>query len=354
MKYSAHLEEKYADYTEMPYGLDITKKTDIVSICYSTWFTKILGRGNKEPSPPNITEILAGNGEWGGVPSFHYWAKPALGYYRSDDKDVIRIHMTQLADAGVDFIIIDNTNASTGWKDTGDWNLFITLPCEAILDTIVEMRSEGHKTPYVVFWSSVSEEKGWSVLNETYEQFYTQEKWKDCFVYWEGKPFAIATDIVSGAPENFTVRKMWGLQPSPDIETWSFLNVENVPSYDSDGFVEQTCVCAAAQETYMSAPTAHGRNHGIFFYEQWQRAFEYRPKVITLTWWNEWAAQRFYLESGPYAGEYHFTDNYNMEYSRDIEPVEGGHGDQYYVWMKEYIRAYRAGEACPRLVEEGY
>ena len=41
--YIDHLNEKYADYTEVEYGLDITKKTDIVSICYSTWFNVVLG-----------------------------------------------------------------------------------------------------------------------------------------------------------------------------------------------------------------------------------------------------------------------------------------------------------------------
>ena len=66
-------------------------------------------------NPPNITEILEkgeskGVYNWGAPGAFHYWAEPALGYYRSDDAGVIRTHMTQLADAGVDFIIIDNTN----------------------------------------------------------------------------------------------------------------------------------------------------------------------------------------------------------------------------------------------------
>lgn len=166
------LNEKYKDYTEVPYGLDITKKIDIVSICYSTWFTKILGRGSSKPNPPNITEILAGNAEWGGMGQFHYWAKPQLGYYRSDNKEVIRQHMTWLGEAGVDFIIIDNTNASVGWVKTGDWKLFVSLPCEAILEVMQEMRAEGKKIPYMVFWSSVSEEKGWSVMEKTYEEFY--------------------------------------------------------------------------------------------------------------------------------------------------------------------------------------
>ena len=74
-----------------------------------------------------------------------------------------------------------------------------------------------------------------------------------------------------------------------------------------------------------------------------------RPKVLTRTWWIEWAAQRFIVD-----GQTAFVDNYNQEYSRDIEPMEGGHGDQYYQWMKQYIEAYKAGKDCPRLVEEGY
>ena len=34
--------------------------------------------------------------------------------------------------------------------------------------------------------------------------------------------------------------------------------------------------------------------------------------------------------------------------------MEGGHGDTYYQWTKQYIEAYRNGEECPLLVEEGY
>ena len=54
-EYIKFLNDKYKDYKEVPYGLDITKKTDIVSICYSTWFNVVLGNSKK---PPNITEIL--------------------------------------------------------------------------------------------------------------------------------------------------------------------------------------------------------------------------------------------------------------------------------------------------------
>ncbi len=333
---------------EVPYGLDITNKADIVSICYSTWFTKILGPGTEAPNPPNIAEILAGRQEWGGVHQFHYWAKPALGYYRSHDEEVIRQHMTWLAEAGVDFIIIDNTNASVEWANTDDWNLFISVPCKAILDVMVAMREEGKPTPYMVFWSSVSDEKGWSVMEKTYDEFYANEAYKDCFVYWDGKPLALATSMIADPPRTYTVRKMWGLNQQPKTEEWSFLNTENVPAYGKDGEVEQMAVCTATQETYMTEPTAHSRDHGRFFYAQWTRAFQHRPKVITITWWNEWAAQRFLDDNG----NSRFVDNYDEQYSRDIEPMEGGHGDQYYQWMKQYIAAYKNHGECPELIEE--
>ena len=322
-------------------GLDITNKKDLISICYTTWFTRIHGLGTAEPNPRNISEILAGRQEWGSVGQFHYWSKPALGYYRSHDKEVIRQHMTWLAEAKVDFIIIDNTNASVGWAETNDWNLYISIPCTAILDVMKEMRQEGKDVPYLVFWSKIP------VMDKTYNEFYANGKYKDSFVYWDGKPLILSTTEINNAPQAFTVRHMWGLKQNPKVQQWSFLNVKNIPSYDTKGNVEQMAVCTAAQETYMTEPTAHGRNNGNFFYEQWKRAFEHRPKVITLTWWNEWTAQRFLDDNG----NSRFVDNYTQEYSRDIEPMEGGHGDLYYQWMKQYISAYKNEENCPKLVE---
>ena len=356
-EYIKHLEDKYSNYMEVPYGLDITKKTDIVSIFYSTWFDLIL---SNDPTPPNITEILeqgkkTGVYNWGADGAFHYWAEPALGYYRSDDKNVIRTHMTQLADAGVDFIIVDHTYMNldrviSEWE----WEIFITEPCTALLDTIVEMRAEGLETPYVVFWSGSFSETGWAVVERMYQDFYTVDEWKDCFVYWEGEIFQLLTRTPSTPmPEmNLTVREMWGLEQNLPAEHWSFLQHLNEPIQSNDGFTEQMCVCTAAQRDYMSNfSTAQGREHGIFMYSQWYHAFQHRPKIISITWWNEWAAQRLPMSDGK---TYHFTDNYNQEYSRDIEPMKGGHGDQYYLWMKEYIRAYRALEECPVLVESGY
>ncbi len=332
-------------------GLDITDKTGIVSICYSVWFDAILGKGTKPVTDwNNVSEVLAGERDWGKLHAFHYWSKPALGYYRSSDKSVIRTHMTQLAEAGVDYITIDWTNARDYYFDSSAWDEYVQTPMDAMLETIMEMRYEGLDTPYVVFWVGQSDGPLYEAL---YERYHAADKWKDCFVYWDGKPLMLVIgDITEKFPRDlFTVRSMWGLKTKYDPDQWSFLCIDNSKhtAVDANGNPEQMTVAVAAQETYMSQPTAHGREGGMFWFKQWYNAFKVRPKVITLTWWNEWTAQRFDVEGlkGP-----QFVDNYTQEYSRDIEPMEGGHGDQYYQWLKQYVSDYKNGKDCPILVEE--
>lgn len=341
-------------------GLDITDKTDLVSICYSIWFDAILGQaGGKVDNWYNVSEVLAGKAEWGPSPQFHYWAKPAQGYYASSNKDVIRTHMTQLYTAGVDFIILDLTNAHDGYLGSAEWTTFIQQPMDALLETIMEMRAEGLGTPYVVMWVGdwVGESKG-PLYQKLYDDYYSQEKWKDCFVYWDGKPFMMTAmtqpdDFPLKDKDLFTVRSMWGLHTVDfDRGQWSYLSENNYCKYSkaADGSPEHMGVCVASQQTYMSnTNTAHGRQGGMFWYAQWLTAFEVRPKIITLTWWNEWTAQRLSVNGG-----YEFTDNYNQEFSRDIEPMEGGHGDQYYQWMIQYIAAYKGHMECPVLVEASF
>ena len=327
-------------------GLDITNKTGLVSICYSVWFDGILGTGTEPVTDfNNVPDVLNGTREWGDEYAFHYWSKPAQGYYRSTDKTAARNNLTLLGEAKVDFIILDYTNANDSYvTDPDKGEIWAFAPLRTLCEVILEMRAEGKKVPYIVPWCGESEGP---LIEAFYERFYAVEAYRDCFVYWEGKPFMLLKDLVKdfSHPELFTVRRMWGLTKD---KCWRFLNIDNTDTVYRNGKVlEQLSVAVATQETYMSLPSAHGRDNGNFFYNQWKTAFEVRPKVVTLTWWNEWAAMRFIID-----GETVFTDNYNQEYSRDIEPMEGGHGDLYYQWMKQYIAAYKSGAACPKLVSE--
>ena len=142
---------------------------------------------------------------------------------------------------------------------------------------------------------------------------------------------------------------MYGLRGEASVNQWSYLEIDNsrTVSYGADGKPEHMCADVATQETYMSQPTAHGRQGGRFWNGQWKNVFSVHPKIVTVTWWNEWCAQEYYVDGVGYI----FTDNFNQEYSRDVEPMEGGHGDQYYRWLCEYIRCYKNGKNCPNLVE---
>ncbi len=344
-------------------GLDITDKRDLVGICYSIWFDYILGSGTRPVENwANITEILAGNQSWGGPTQFHYWAKTAAGYYRSSDRTVVRRHMTQLYAAGVDFIILDHTNLHDGYlNDKGLYKRMVSDPMVAIFETIMEMRAEGLGTPYVVVWCGDS---SGALYRDMYNNYYNVEAWRDCFVYWDGLPLLLTThtreeNFPLKSENLFTVRSMWGLGADIAGGQWNYLTpvITGYVTYGKDGSPEHIGVSTAAQRGYMAMAgndtafysDATGRNGGRTWYAQWYFAFAVRPKIVTLTWWNEWAAQRLPIDGGQFG----FVDNFNQEYSRDIEPMEGGHGDQYYRWLIEYISAYKGHLDCPVLVEEG-
>lgn len=318
-------------------GLDITQMNDVVSICYSVWFNNVY-----RPSFYNITEILKSNPQdpqWGPVHAFHYWAEPAVGYYNSDKVDVIKTHLRQLNEAKVDFIILDFTNglAEMLLEDT-----------EVLCNTALELRQSGEDTPGIVFWCQNSESDRSSNGIRLYDLFYKSGKYDELFVYWSDKPFLITTQDPTDSGDQtltnyFTCRKMWGLQTSLASREWSFLQDEPQNVAMSGSRAEQISVSVAHQETYMSYPTATTRNKGKTFQEQWRKAFTVRPKVVTITWWNEWMAQRFVDENGGTR----FVDNYTREASRDIEPMKGGHGDLYYQFMKAYIDAYKSHNDFP-------
>lgn len=87
-------------------NLDTTKNN--VGICYSVWHS--LGYPEGSPDPPDITEILHGRGQFAGQQQWHFWGRPAGGYYRTSQRHILRRHFQQISDAGIDFIVIDATN----------------------------------------------------------------------------------------------------------------------------------------------------------------------------------------------------------------------------------------------------
>lgn len=101
-----------------------------------------------------------------------------------------------------------------------------------------------------------------------------------------------------------------------------------------------------------SPDTRPGAVHlGLNFAEQFDRALTEDPRVLFITGWNEWIAGR-HAEFNGIREPVMFVDQFNQEFSRDIEPMKSGHGDSYYYQLVSYIRKYKGTPALPEPVPD--
>jgi hypothetical protein len=179
-----------------------------------------------------------------------------------------------------------------------------------------------------------------------------------------------ADDEVARLKEFFTFRK-----PQPDYfrgptqpDMWSWLEVHPQHVFrNAQGEKEQMSVGVAQNAVQgrlgsMSEPGAHGRSfhqgktesrsaevrEGLNFSEQWERALTEDPRFVFVTGWNEWIAGRF-AEFNGVKLPVMFVDQFDQEHSRDLEPMRGGHGDDYYWQMIGHIRRYKGVRIPPAL-----
>jgi len=175
-------------------------------------------------------------------------------------------------------------------------------------------------------------------------------------------------EIARQARSFFTFRK-----PQPDYfqgptqpDMWSWLEVYPQHVFRNRAGEKEQMSVGVAQNAVsnrlgsMSEPGARGRSfhqgaqdarpqavrYGLNVAEQWNRALSEDPRFIFITGWNEWIAGRF----NEFAGikrPVMFVDQFDQEHSRDIEPMRGGHGDDYYYQMVSYIRRYKGVRAPP-------
>ena len=96
---------------------------------------------------------------------------------------------------------------------------------------------------------------------------------------------------------------------------------------------------------------AEASKWGYNFAEQFEYALEVDPQVIFVTGWNEFRVGRYEVwpenEGNPAAVENAFPDQYNDEFSRDIEPTKGELKDHYYYQLVNYVRQFKGARPIP-------
>ena len=114
---------------------------------------------------------------WGAIGEPHYWGEPLFGYYLSTDPWVLRRHAHLLADAGIDTLVFDTTNAAT-YPD-----VYLKL-CEVFS----AIRSEGGRTPQIAFMVNTNAEQ---TANKIWSDFYAKGLYPDLWFRWQGKPLLL-------------------------------------------------------------------------------------------------------------------------------------------------------------------
>jgi len=188
-----------------------TDKKRTVGIFYITWHDE----GKYKigvPYKADVTKVLNAdpnarkdgkNKEWT-IDSYH-WGEPEYGYFLSQDEYVIRHDMSMLADAGVDVIVLDVTNAVLYWDE---WKV--------LFRTMEKMKSEGNRVPKFCFWAFNGNVI--TVVQRLFEGIYKQNKYRDLWLMWDGKPLLLC---------NF----------NPTIDANGSVKSEN-PNYDPDAAVD--------------------------------------------------------------------------------------------------------------------
>ena len=353
------------------------RKDRFVGLFYWTWH---VSQAKNVQTPVNVNAVTEAdptaahdlnNPAWGYIGMPHHWNKPLYGFYDTDDRWVLRRHAELLAAAGVDVIIFDNTNGTATWKDSYD----------VLFEVFAEARADGVQTPQIAFLLPFpgSENDSDTQLRMLYEDIYKPGRYSDLWFYWKGKPLIMAhPDRIreSEEPLDKEIYGFFSFRPAlagykaikgenafqrafSENLYWNWLSVyPQTVNYNRVGKPEQMAVSVAqnwsaeAGLTAMNGENVFGRTYtskgydtredaalyGANFAEQAEYALAVDPEFVFITGWNEWVAGRFEEWGGVTNA---FPDEFNDEFSRDIEPSAGKLKDHYYYQMVDFIRRYK-------------
>ncbi len=159
----------------------------VVGIFYITWHADSL-HGMKSPFTADVNKILAQDPSArldGAHPLWtegsYHWGEPEMGYFLSRDPYVVRKDMSMLADAGVDVLVMDVTNAVRYWDE---WDV--------VFSTMQQMKAEGNKVPQFFFWAFNG--PCITVVQDLYERIYKEKNMRISGFTGKGNRYCCITE----------------------------------------------------------------------------------------------------------------------------------------------------------------
>ena len=354
------------------------KQDKYVGMFYWTWHVE----HSKTAYPVNVQQICDeypdavnnhSHSVWDTIPDYMpcFWNEPIYGYYTTTDKWVLRKHAELLADAGVDVVIFDNTNGTYTWRQS----------YTALLKVYKQAREDGVKTPKISFILPFWDKDYCATqLREIYQSAYKDSGYNELWFYWEGKPLIMSlnTGLDRSNALDDEIYRFFTYRPGvpeyngsskTNTDKWGWLANYPQAVYTDKNGLKQTTVGVAQNwgknygltamngnnvfgRTYTSKgydTRANAKLYGANFAEQWEYAISKDVNFVFVTGWNEWVAGK-HPEWGGVKNA--FPDEFNDEYSRDIEPSKGDLKDHYYYQLVSYVRKFKGTRAIPESTAE--
>lgn len=303
-----------------------------------------------------VAWLMAGGGIKG---TRHWWGESLFGHYFSIDKWVAERDVQMLTNAGVDFLCIDYSNGNE-YEDA----LMI------LLEALDKYYKQGFNVPQITF---VTKAKGGKITQSLFEKLYmSHPEYGHLWYQLDGKPLIIANEgdleISDEARDYFSFRfPQWPREeyhvngfpwmdfkfPQQIYGTAESKRIISVTVNQHSGTLANSSSAFYGDTTNHTRSWHNGANdngkdawkYGYNFAEQFENAIKQDPDIIFITGWNEWIATRQSNWTGmdgtivddPVV----LVDNADINNSRDIMPMKGGYGDNYYMQMVDYIRKFK-------------
>ncbi len=338
---------------------------------------------DKYPEAVNDWDHPAWGGTYDGRP--YFWGEPLYGFYANTDEYILRKHAELLADADIDVVFFDTTNGTQ----------VFTEGYESLLKVWSEARADGVDAPDISFILNFGgNEDTRTQLYDIYDNLYSKGRYSDFWFIWDNKPMVMADigalDLSVEKDKEifdfFTFRDNESTYFASDTkyyeDTWGWCSDYKQTKFGKRlfGGVEEMCVSVAQNANEngliaMNSPigTVQGRSftdgdysyrynyagkeitvdkniensllYGLNFQQQWDYAISQNPEIIFVTGFNEWIAGRWKSWCDV---ENAFPDQYNAEFSRDIEPSSGFLKDHYYYQLVENVRRFKGTDNLPK------
>jgi hypothetical protein len=306
------------------------------------------------PCPPRERRVGIGYSLWhqdrnwqGAPPTHRPWGTPELGYYHSDDPQIMARHMEWLTGAGIDFVIL-------GWSNDLNMDVrraggpksqrFIEATSIVLFDTLRRLP----RAPRITLMignpgepDAIVTGKLTAKADEVYDLFVADASHAPLLQSYRGKPLLLVyvgtpSPYRDGVPrwrdDRFTVRfvtgyvteqhKLLGPGGVSKYGYWSWED-RHRPSYAAYGGHPECMTVVAA---WRGAGTV-GRDAGRTFVEQWQTARAIGPRFVLSGTFNEWWV----------------SEQVDADGSKDIEPSRE-HGWRYMDILKEQASLFKEGK----------